>query len=176
MRQTQAKWLDIWWPGGWQFASSTMTEATKNLKFLRKPSPVLAEHRPLYKICQILLVLNIASRSGRSRLPRLHLFNWALKSPERCQQLIVASREKLLRVRAWGFDPALAIAIRFAIAEGLIRETSTSYELTDKGTLFVTEILKIPDHFSNEKRILGEIGKGITENMVENVAKGWEAS
>ena len=152
-----------------------MTETASGLKFRRKPSPVLAEHRPLYKICQVLLVLHIASRGARSKLPRLHLFNWALRSPERIELLTKASKEKKLRVRAWGFDPALAIAVRFAIAEGLIHEASTAYELTDRGTMLVKDILKNPDIFSSDKKALVAIGKGITEGMVDDVAKGWEA-
>ena len=153
-----------------------MTDIVASLKFQQRPSPVLAEHRPLYKICQLLLVLYLASRGGKSRLPRLHLFNWALKSSERSSQLVRAAKEKVLRVSAWGFDPALAIAVRFAIAEGLIREVSTGYELTDKGTLLAKDVVKASDVFVNEKEALLEIGKGISEAMVEAVAKGWEAA
>lgn len=31
------------------------------LHFERKAMPVIPEHRPMYKICQILLILNISS-------------------------------------------------------------------------------------------------------------------
>lgn len=151
-----------------------MTDTISALRFLRKPSPVLPEHRPLYKIGQILLILYLSSRGGKSNLPRLHLFNWALKSKERSDQLIKAAAERQLQVRAWGFDPALAIAMRYAIAEGLIRESSASYELTENGTMFAKAIIKQPDVFATEKDILEHIGKGITQEMVENVAKGWE--
>ncbi len=152
-----------------------MIEVATGLKFRRQPSPVLAEHRPIYKICQLLLVLHISSRASRSRLPRLHLFNWALRSPERIEQLTRAAAEKVLRVRAWGFDPALAIAVRFAIAEGLVHEASNAYELTDSGMSLVKDILKNRDLFLSDKNALNAIGKGITEGMVDNVAKGWEA-
>src|SRR3546814_3539930 len=59
-----------------------MTEVEERnwLRFERRPSPVLAEHRPMYKIGQVLLILFLASRGGRSSLPRLQLFNWAMKS------------------------------------------------------------------------------------------------
>ncbi len=152
-----------------------MTDAITGLRFQRRPSPVLAEHRPLYKICQVLLVLQLASRAGRSKLPRLHLFNWALKSSARRDQLVTASKEKVLQVTAWGFDPALAIAIRYAIAERLVRETSTGYELTDEGALLAKDVMKLTDVFVAEKSALLAIGKGITEGMVEDVANGWEA-
>jgi len=146
------------------------------LRFERRPSPVLVEHRPVYKISQLLLVLYLSSRGGRSTLPRLHLFNWALKRTDRIKKLVDAANAKALQITAWGFDPALAIAIRFAVAENLVQSTSTGYQLSEKGRNFVVEILKDPDAFTSERLLLVEIGKDITEAMVEKVAKGWESS
>lgn len=147
-----------------------------HLRFERRPSPVLVEHRPLYKICQLLLVLHLSSRGGKSTLPRLHLFNWALKRTDRILKLVVAAKARVLHVTAWGFDPAVAIAIRFAIAEELLKTTSTGYQITEKGLSLVAEVLKDPDAFSRERGLLTEIGKDITENMVETVARGWESA
>lgn len=156
-----------------------MTEAVvvepRRLRFVRRPSPVLIEHRPLYKITQLLLVLQMSSRGGKSTLPRLHLFNWALKSTDRIQKLVDAAKAKALNMAAWGFDPALAIAIRFAVAENLVEATSTGYQLTEKGRAFITEVLKEADIFAPERKLLTQIGKGVTEGMVEKVAKGWES-
>ena len=157
-----------------------MTEAVvvepQRLRFVRRPSPVLVEHRPLYKITQLLLVLHMSSRGGKSTLPRLHLFNWALKSTDRIQKLFDASKARVLSMTAWGFDPALAIAIRFAVAENLIEATSTGYQLTVKGQAFISEVLKDADVFAPERKLLTQIGKDVTEGMVEKVAKGWESA
>lgn len=157
-----------------------MTDAViaepRRLRFVRRPSPVLVEHRPLYKITQLLLVLHMSSRGGKSTLPRLHLFNWALKSTDRIQKLVAAAEAKALHITAWGFDPALAIAIRFAVAESLVTPTSTGYQLSEKGKTFVTEVLKDAGAFAAERKLLAQIGKDITENMVEKVAKGWESA
>lgn len=149
-------------------------ETRNRLRFERRPSPVLAEHRPMYKIGQVLLILSLASRGGKSSLPRLQLFNWAMKSGKRQQKLILAVGEKVLQVPAWGFDPALAIAVRLAIAEGLVAENSTGYEISAAGGLFVKEILKDTDLFARERLFLSAIGKGLTEGMVEATASGWE--
>jgi hypothetical protein len=145
----------------------------RHLRFERRPSPVLVEHRPLYKITQLLLVLQMSSRGGRSTLPRLHLFNWALKRSDRIQKLVEAARAKVLHISAWGFDPALAIAIRFAVAENLVQQTSTGYQVSDKGKAFIGEVLRDLDAFVNERRLLTHVGKDITEAMVESVARGW---
>lgn len=148
----------------------------RRLHFERRPSPVLVEHRPLYKIAQLLLVLQMSSRGERSTLPRLHLFNWALKRNDRIQKLVEAAKAKVLHMTAWGFDPALAIAIRFAIAEDLVKSTSTGYQLSDKGGAFIDEVLRDTDAFANERKLLTQIGKDITEAMVDKVAKGWESA
>ena len=157
-----------------------MTEAVaaepQRLRFVRRPAPVLVEHRPLYKITQLLLVLQMSSRGGKSTLPRLHLFNWALKSTDRIQKLVDAAKAKILNMTAWGFDPALAIAIRFAVAESLVEATSTGYQLTEKGRGFITEVLKDADVFAPERKLLIQIGKDITEGMIEKVARGWESA
>ncbi|TNI73172.1 hypothetical protein CF122_06275 [Aeromonas media] len=149
-------------------------EGGNQLRFERRPSPVLAEHRPMYKIGLVLLILHLASRGGKSSLPRLQLFNWAMKSDTRQKQLLLAVGEKVLQVPAWGFDPALAIAVRLAIAEGLIVENSTGYEISTAGQFFATEILKDADLFGRERSFLSAIGKGLTEGMVEATASGWE--
>lgn len=155
---------------------SELTEERRHLVFERRPAPVLVEHRPLYKIGQLLLVLHLSSRGGKSTLPRLHLFNWALKRTDRIQKLVEAANAKALHITAWGFDPAVAIAIRYAVAEDLMKTTSTGYQITEKGQSFIDELLKDEATFFQERALLKEIGKDITENMVEGVAKGWDAA
>jgi hypothetical protein len=151
-----------------------MTEQSTNLRFERRPSYVLPEHRPLYKIAQVLLILYLASRDGKSTLPRLHLFNWALKSDARHKLLEYASENKFLTVPAWGFDPVLAIGVRFAIAEDLIQENTTGYEITEAGVNFVQKIIEDDTLFVSEKNLIRKIGKRITEKMVDVTARGWE--
>ncbi|MDN3578593.1 hypothetical protein QWZ03_17640 [Chitinimonas viridis] len=104
----------------------------------------------------------------------MQLFNWAMKSTKRQQQLVLAVDEKVLQVPAWGFDPALAIAIRLAIAEGLVAENSTGYEISTDGEFFAKEILKDADLFGRERSFLSAVGKGLTEGMIDATASGWE--
>lgn len=150
-----------------------MTDPISVLKFERRPAPVMAEHRPLYKIGQTLLVLRLASRGGKSSIARLHLFNWALKRSDRLKRLKATSDQGKLQVSAWGFDPALAIALRFAAAEGLLRAVTNGYELTDRGQLLADDIVKDTELLSVDKKALTDLGKQVTEGMVDAVAKGW---
>ncbi|MFJ5480042.1 hypothetical protein [Pectobacterium carotovorum] len=152
-----------------------MINEKTQLNFIRRSSPVLVEHRPLYKIGLLVLILYVSSRGGKSSLLRLHLFNWALKQKERQQLLYAASEIKDLKVSAWGFDPAFAIAIRYAVAEGLISEIPSGYKITNIGISLVKDILTNNDLLAKEKLFLMKVGKNITEAMVTAVANSWEA-
>lgn len=105
---------------------------------------------------------------------RLHLFNWALKSPQRMQSLRDAGKGGALLLPTWGFDPALAIALRYAIAERLVFQVANGYQLSEKGIKFISDVLKDPDIFPQERADLTAVGKQITETMVESVAKDWD--
>ena len=94
----------------------------KKMKFIQRPAPVFVEHRPIYKIGQILLILYLSSRGFKSSLTRLQLFNWLIKERVRKDKVILSIKNNKLDVYAWGFDPALTIALRYAIAEKLIDE------------------------------------------------------
>ena len=142
------------------------------LKFTRRSSPVLPEHRPIYKISQILLILKF-SRANKSSLLRLHLFNWIMKSEQRMNFLRETAINGKLSLPTWGFDPALAIALRFALADDLVSQISNGYQLQKKGSNFIDAAMKDAEIFHFERIFLGEIGKVVTEKMVETVAKDW---
>ncbi|WP_438866846.1 hypothetical protein [Pseudomonas sp. L1(2025)] len=144
------------------------------LKFIRRPIPVLSELRPLYKISQALLILHLSGRGGRSSLPKIHLLNWALKTPERIRSLTIGAQQGQLQLPIWGFDPAMAIALNLAFSESLITPTTTGFELTASGRSYVELILADDSVLSEEKAALKLIGKKITEDMVNTVSKGWE--
>jgi hypothetical protein len=144
------------------------------LVFKRRPSPVLADHRPLYKMGEIALVLYLVSRSKRSSLPRLHLFNWALKTPSRIEALSQAARRKKLSMATWGFDPALAVALRYLCAEKLVIEDDGKFTLLPAGEAFAVGIVSDKTAMLAVKGDLELIGKGVTEEMVKAVAREWK--
>ena len=150
-----------------------MTEIKRTLRFVRRAAPVIPEHRPLYKIAQLLLILELASRGGKSSLPRLQLFNWALKKPDRRERLLRAKADQRLNVAAWGFDPAVVLALRFAIGQSLIQAMSTNYQITNLGSEFIRTACKEPDNLVTERNFLKALGKSITEAMVSDIAQTW---
>jgi len=144
------------------------------IKFTRRPSPVLAEQRPLYKITQALLIIEICGRGKRCSLLKLHLMNWALKSRSRISILEIAANNKKLTIPVWGFDPALAIALQFALEETILVVEGSSLKVTDKGNHLIKAVTNDETAFVKEKSHLKKIGKRITEEMVTSVSKGWD--
>lgn len=107
-------------------------------------------------------------------MARLQLFNWALKKKERGQLLADAADSGQLRVNGWGFDPAVPIALRFAIADRLIADVATGYSLTPDGESFARAVTSA-GLMTDDLTLLQKLSKKITEGMVNDVAKRWEA-
>lgn len=147
--------------------------AMSKLHFKRKAMPVFPEHRPLYKICQIMLILELCSAGNKSSLIRLHLFNWALKDSKRMEKLILSAQSKVISFGVWGMDPALNMALNFSVAEGLINKTLTGFQLSGKGKDFIRQG-DIENLFTEDCQSLKLIGKKITETMVKDVANRWK--
>ncbi|EGC2015671.1 hypothetical protein H8841_003536, partial [Salmonella enterica] len=135
------------------------------ITFKRKPMPIYAGFRPLFKICQILLILDLASRAKSSSLIRLHLFVWILKDDQRKEMLLNIVKEKLEIPIVWGIEPSVNFALQFAIAEGFIIKSGVSYKLSPVGMHFLKNS-NAYDLFSDETIFLNKIGSKITEKMV----------
>lgn len=134
--------------------------------------PLMAEHRPIYKITQILLVLHLASRGTKSSLIRLHLFSWVLKDERRKKLLMESVRHNKILFGVWGVDPAVNISLKFAEAEGLIEKAGLSYKLTELGVKYTS---RIDDDmaFKDDYIFLKSLGSKITEDMVQNIVGEW---
>jgi len=96
-----------------------------------------------------------------------------MKSGERRQQLIAASRTKKLNLVTWGFDPMLANALTYARASDLVTSNAKGYELTDAGEIFAKDLMSDNQVLTAEKELFKEIGKSITEGMVDDASKEW---
>ena len=142
------------------------------LTFNRKPMPIFAEYRPLYKVVQLLMILSLTSRGGRSSIIRLQLFNWTLKSDQRRQRLLEVSKTGTLEIEVWGLDPALNAAIQFAIGEGLVKQNGAVISIENKGKEFLNGVLD-DDLIIGDKEFLNTLGKNVTEGMVSKISESW---
>ncbi|MAD01906.1 hypothetical protein CNQ84_13245 [Pseudomonas abyssi] len=144
------------------------------IKFTPKPMPVLTELRPMYKICQALLILHICGHGSKCSLVKLHLMHWAMKTPKRMETMTMAAQLGQISLPVWGFDPALSIALQLAVRDGLIEATTTGFKLLPKGRQLVTDIISDGSVMADEKITLSKIGRRITESMVKTISKEWE--
>ena len=142
------------------------------LHFNRKPMPILADHRPMYKIAIIVSVLFLSSRGKKSSLVRLHLFNWALKDPKRSSILLESASKNRIFFGVWGIDPTLNHSLQYSVAERLISREGLSYKLTEKGEGFAKKITEdlLPE---GVYRLLKDLGLSISEKMVDSALKEW---
>ncbi len=128
----------------------------------------------MYKICQALLILHIAGHGEKCSLVKLHLMNWAIKTPRQVETMKLAADLGQISLPIWGFDPALSIALNLAYRDELITPTSTGFKLSTKGKELVKMIMSDKSVMIEEKAALLKIGKKITEDMVKTVSKEWE--
>ena len=144
------------------------------IKFTPRPTPVLTELRPIYKISQALLILHICGHAKKCSLVKLHLMHWAIKMPRRIETMILAAKLGQINLPVWGFDPALSIALHLAFRDGLIEPTANGFRLIAKGQEFVKDIMSDGTVMMEEKSALLKIGRKITEGMVKTMSKEWE--
>lgn len=140
--------------------------------FTVRPSVVLPDHRPLYKITQLLFVLLLASHGKKSSLVRLQMFNWALKADARRKKLVLAAETGVIEFSAWGFDPVVDRALALAAAEGLVEQTSTGVKLTEKGLIFCSSVIR-EELYTEDRSFLSALKGGISENMVKTIVNRW---
>lgn len=142
------------------------------IRFHRRPMPLIADYRPLYKIFQILAILHYTSRGGRSSLIRLHLINWVLKSEDRKKKLLALNDDSNIPFRVWGIDPALNIALQYGVAQGLIEQQSDAYSINENGKGILLKAKDENIQFE-EVEYLSKLGKRVTEKLVSRVVEKW---
>ena len=140
-------------------------------RFKRKPMPIAAELRPDWKMATLLLILQLSSHAGKSSLKRLHVLNWAIRSPQFGTEFEEARANPLplfgFNVR---FEPAFSRAIDLAVGEKLVSWVKGSrLQITAKGKRWVAEILNDATLMQVQRRFLLKIGKSFTESAAEQV-------
>ena len=151
-----------------------MTEdVIKHLSFNKKPIPIPADYRPMYKIALIVLILKLCCRAEKGSLVKLHLFCWALQSEGNMVRLrdYTASHYKNDFI-VWTVEPALNRALQYAVADNICELIGGDYKLTEKGEKFYAMIQKDDELLSSEKAFLKLMGKNtITDSRILSMSK-----
>lgn len=148
----------------------------RKLSFTKKPIPIPAEYRPMYKIALIVMILKYCCRGKTSGLLKLHLFSWSLASEKNMNELrgFVSSNFNT-DFSVWGIEPALNRALQLAVAENICEIINgKNYKLTKRGNQFFEMIKGDSDLFNLEKSFLTFIGKShITDSRITSMTKKW---
>jgi hypothetical protein len=142
--------------------------------FRQRPMPMPADLRPAWRVAVLLLILRKCCRSGRSSFARLHVLNWAVRSPDGMQAIrkVLAGTQDpddvLIRI-----EPSLNKAIQYAVAESVMTITRGDHvELTAKGIDVAEDISSAGGLLESEEVFLQEIGQRITEALVDRLLRG----
>lgn len=142
------------------------------LVFRSRPEAIPGDLRPIWRICVVLLILELASRGKKSSISKLHVLNWAIRSKENQKVLLqiiegeIAPDSISIRV-----EPSLDRAVNLAHGEELIDFVSgKSIRLTWQGENAAKRIIDLENVFLDEKNFLLEVGKGkLTEAVVNDL-------
>lgn len=148
----------------------------RRVHFNKRPIPLPADYRPMYKIALIVLILKYACRSETSNLLKLHLISWSLVSEKNTEQLrrFIESNYKS-DLSVWGIEPTLNRALQLAIAEKICEVIEgKKYKLTKKGNRFFEQINADSELLDKEKAFLVFIGKNtITDSRITAMTQKW---
>ena len=143
------------------------------MKFIKRPISVPSNYRFFYQISILLLIIeiNCAKNTGASIL-KFQLLAWTLRDDYGYHSLIKVAKSKNNKssFNFWALDPALNRAIEFALADGFLILQNEKFISASKGDDLLKYILEA-DIFSNEKKILKEFGKLVTESFVTSILK-----
>lgn len=149
----------------------------KKLSFTKRPIPIPADYRPMYKIAIIVLILKLCCRSDKASLLKLHLFSWALASKKHTALLAdYIAKNFVGEFSVWGIEPTLNRALQLATAEKICDIIDgKNYQLSaEKGLQFFNMIMSDNELLVDEKAFLKSLGKNtITDSRINTMTKQW---
>lgn len=145
-----------------------------NIKFNNRPIAVPSTYRIIYKVTQILLILKLNCKKTKGcSLQKLQIISNAISYEEYFEnlKLFIDSRIQNIIIR---YDPSLNRALKYALEENLICfQKNKLLKLTDKGILYVEQIISDKNLYIEEKNILYTISTKLTEDKIERLIIDW---
>ncbi|EJT5918997.1 hypothetical protein P5E48_04545 [Clostridium perfringens] len=139
----------------------------KKVKVVKREISIPVKYRSLYRLAQILLVMNINGRSNTCSLKKINIIISALDDKEQEVDLHNFLENKLSNPLVVRYDPAINRALSLAYAEQIISVNNTgNFMITDKGKVLVDEIYTKKEIFNEDISVLKRIGKKLTETLI----------
>jgi len=146
-------------------------ELETKMVFMARPESIPGDMRPLWRIGILLLILDIASRGGKSSFGRLHMLNWALRTRRNYELLTqLTSKEAKPGSIVVRVEPSLNRAVDFAHGEGLLEHVAGDRIcLTQRGKDEAKKLRNEDEIFVEEKEFLNQLGNKLTEKLVKEI-------
>ena len=143
------------------------------VKYSPRPVAIPYNCRVSYRIAQLLLIITICASRGCS-LAKINLISNSILNSEDRDSLLKYIKGLTDDIPIVRFDPTINQALLYAIGDQLIiQNRSGNYELTDKGRNFVSDIIVNPSIMMRERKILGEIGKKLSDRKLKTMMDKW---
>ena len=142
------------------------------IKITQKPFHVSANARVVYRIIQLLLILQF-SRAKSAFLSKIHLLIWVLDKKER-MNLLLRSKELGYNksIGLWNISKYTNQELLYMYEDGFYEIKGRSYSLTDKGKSFIKKIVDDEEVFLDEKAFLKQVGS-IREEDIKRLEGLW---
>ena len=143
--------------------------------FTSRPDPIAASLRPDRRVALLLLLLS-KSRGRKSSWKGLHLLNWAVRSAENMDLLLMIEvGTEVPDTPVVRIEPALDRSIDLAVGLGYVAQASgRTFQLTSQGQAAATEIEK-SEAFVQEKNQLKKLRGKVTQAQVNRLLE-WRQS
>lgn len=103
---------------------------------------------------------------------RLHLFDWAMKKPQRMKLIEQFVLEHDTMIDRWGIDPSLNFALTIATEESLVVRDNGNYKITSKGMQLAIAVAN-ESLLSQELNFLKGVGKKLSEKKILSAIEKW---
>lgn len=140
-----------------------------------KPKHVPLHYQPIYKVSQILLILNYNTGSTKSAsISFLHTIAWAMRDKENEKILSELKGGYRRTLVPWCYEPALDKAVIIALVNGYcIRQAGGKIKLAEKGRILLRVIEK-HSLFASKINLLKRLGE-IPSDLIDS-KQSWETN
>lgn len=130
-------------------------------------------YQPIYKVAQLLLILDTNSNRRSASISFLHTIAWAMRSEENTQLLLDLKNKKREHLVDWSYEPIMGKVISIALINKYCKLLSSNgkIKLTSKGASLI-KIIRQANLFEEERNTLNKIG--LIDSDLLTPDKEWE--
>ncbi|AHG92110.1 hypothetical protein J421_4643 (plasmid) [Gemmatirosa kalamazoonensis] len=152
---------------------AALRKSASVVSFTARPIPLHADYRPIWRVPLLAITIRLCCHASRTSLTRLHILNWAVRTPSARRELLALldgkKRPQDVIVRT---EPTLNFVVDLALGEKVVSfPRGDRVALTERGIALADEVIQTEDCFEVEKAFFAALGKQLTEEWVGELVK-----